>query len=124
MSDKLRPLCCDCGIGTLAIDEFYMVNDDVWNEAWAGRRKPQLVEFFGCLASLGPPDPRQEILCIGCLEKRIGRTLCRADFKDVPLNDPNRMKLSERLLDRLQIGDQPCARPIPGRLRPDLGISD
>jgi hypothetical protein len=30
-----------------------------------------------------------DILCIGCLEKRIGRTLCRADFEDVPINDPN-----------------------------------
>jgi hypothetical protein len=90
----MRPLCCDCGIDTLATDEWYMVNDDVWNEAWAGRRRSQYV----IPGSGGLID---EFLCIGCLEKRIGRTLCRADFIDVPINDPDRFPLSDRFLDRL-----------------------
>jgi hypothetical protein len=46
-----------------------MVRDEVWEQAWAGRRKA----WHGKL-------PGQEILCIGCLEARIGRTLKRDDF--------------------------------------------
>lgn len=48
--------------------------------------------------------PGQEILCIGCLEKRIGRTLTACDFTDCPvndLNDPHWADRSKRLLNRL-----------------------
>jgi hypothetical protein len=31
--------CCDCGIGTFAIDEWFMLDDQVWEQAWSGRRK-------------------------------------------------------------------------------------
>ena len=64
--------CCDCGLGTITIDEWYMVNDEVWEQAWAGRRK-----------SWHAIDG-QQILCIGCLENRICRTLCRTDFIEGP----------------------------------------
>jgi hypothetical protein len=68
-----------------------MVNDDVWEQAWAGRRKA-----WYRLA------PGQEILCIGCLEQRIGRTLMACDFiPDVPANDPSDGAHSDRLYDRL-----------------------
>jgi len=43
--------------------------------------------------------PGQEILCIGCLEHRIGRTLVANDFTYAP------MPLSARLRDRLCAGD-------------------
>jgi len=94
-----RPLCCDCGIDTLASGEWYMVNDSVWNQAWAGRQRaaPGLREYTD-KRDLNDAQPLlfeqldrfvyeegQEILCIGCLEKRIGRVLCRPDFQDVPL---------------------------------------
>ena len=101
--------CCDCSIGTIAIDEWYMVNNEVWEQAWSGRRKSwqrRLADFenaeqpylFDCVVDVVPCP---EILCIGCLEKRIGRTLCRDDFTDVPVNDPNQHQHSDRLLDRL-----------------------
>jgi hypothetical protein len=99
-----KPLCCDCGIDTLAIDEFYMVSDDVWDQAWASRRvyhdKRDLNDEQPLLFEQLERFVRgEEILCIGCLEKRIGRTLCRADFTDVPINRfPNN---SDRLRDRL-----------------------
>jgi hypothetical protein len=32
--------CADCGVGTITLGEWYMVNDVVWEQAWAGRRKP------------------------------------------------------------------------------------
>ncbi len=81
--------CADCCVGTLTIGEYYMVKDDVWKQAWAGRRKP-----WHALDG-------QEILCIGCLEKRIGRTLMACDFTDAPVNDPNKGNISKRQRDRL-----------------------
>jgi hypothetical protein len=81
--------CADCSIGTYTIGEWYMVRDEVWEEAWAGRRKP-----WHALDGQG-------ILCIGCLEKRIGRTLMAWDFKYVQVNDPNDGSISDRLWDRL-----------------------
>jgi hypothetical protein len=69
--------------------EWYMVHDHVWEQAWAGRRKS-----WHCL-------PGQQILCIGCLEQRIGRSLMRCDFTDAPVNDPLDRTHSKRLRDRL-----------------------
>jgi hypothetical protein len=98
--------CVDCCVGTLTIGEYYMVKDDVWEQAWAGRRK-----------SWHALDG-QEILCIGCLEKRIGRTLTKHDFGNAPINDPRfDPNKSARLLDRLTAD---CG--IRGGEAPDDGI--
>ena len=83
--------CEDCGVGTRTLGEYYAVKDYVWDYAWGGRRKP----WHG--------SSGQEILCIGCLENRIGRTLVASDFiPDVPANDPNQDDISERMRDRLR----------------------
>lgn len=61
--------CADCGTDTVPFEgpcEWYAVHDDVW--AGAG-----MEEDGG-------------FLCIGCLEKRLGRPLHRADFKHAPIN--------------------------------------
>jgi hypothetical protein len=55
--------CCDCSVDTIAIGEFYVVSDEVWRRAG-----------------------RVGFLCIGCLERRLGRTLMAEDFIEVPLN--------------------------------------
>jgi hypothetical protein len=83
--------CADCGIGTATLGEWYMVKDEVWEQAWGGRRK----SWHGRV-------PGQEVLCIGCLEARIGRTLMACDFTDASVNDPHENNISERLRDRLQ----------------------
>jgi hypothetical protein len=87
------PLCCthcaDCGLGTHALGEWYMVHEAVWQQAWRGRRKSY--------HQLGG----QEVLCIGCLEERLGRRLTSADFIDAPCNDPKHWRASERMRDRL-----------------------
>ena len=64
MKTEHTPFCTtiDCGVGTITLGEWYMVKDKVWEQAWAGRRK-----------SWQSKVPGQEILCIGCLEQRIGR---------------------------------------------------
>jgi hypothetical protein len=61
--------CSDCGIGCIAAGEWFSVSDDVWEEAWAGSRKPWHGKVIG-----------QEILCVGCLERRIGRKLTGHDI--------------------------------------------
>lgn len=76
--------CMGCGIDTGAIGEYYMVTDKLWAQA---ARAHASIDDRG-------------MLCIGCLEKAIGRTLTRSDFKDVPLNYiwPSQ---SDRLRERL-----------------------
>ena len=71
--------CAACSINTLHINEYYMVTDEVWQAAW----------------------PRQRgMLCIGCLENRLGRELTASDFTDAPINR-GYFKYSERLAARL-----------------------
>ena len=58
-------LCLDCNGHTLEMDEYYMVQFHVWKEA----------------------NPENDgMLCISCLEKRLGRILVPDDFLDCPLN--------------------------------------
>jgi len=64
--------CLDCGADTLALGEWYLVNNDVWAEAMGA-----------------PPDVRfapRGFLCIEHLEARLGRRLTAVDFTDVPIN--------------------------------------
>jgi hypothetical protein len=97
--------CADCSIGTITIGEWYVVHDEVWEQAWRGRRK----SWTGRV-------PGTEILCIGCLERRIGRTLVASDFiPDVPANDPNNGNGSERLRDRLIAADSTPPKRKRGR---------
>jgi hypothetical protein len=81
--------CADCSVGTLRLGEWYMLKHAIWEQAWVGRRKPWHVV------------PGQQVLCIGCLEQRLGRTLTAAEFTAAPCNDPNQRWISERLRDRL-----------------------
>jgi hypothetical protein len=75
--------CIDCGINTLFGEEYYMLTEDVWQH------------------ELGL-DTGAGMLCIGCVESRLGRTLNNADFADVPLNYKNdRFMKSDRLSDRI-----------------------
>lgn len=72
--------CRDCGYDT--IDEFYMVHDSVWLASGLSKRGG--------------------LLCIGCLERRIGRQLTSDDFRDCPANWVGMWgEKSERLLQRL-----------------------
>jgi hypothetical protein len=64
--------CADCGLGTITAGEYYKVKDEIWEQAWAGRRK----SWHGRV-------PGTEILCLACLEQRIGRKLMVCDFTAV-----------------------------------------
>ncbi len=74
--------CVDCGVNTNDINEYYMVHDHIWHSV--------------DMASDGG------MLCIGCLEERLGRQINAADFTDMPVNYVDFFDRSERLLSRLK----------------------
>jgi len=78
--------CADCGYDTTD-NEYYMVRNDVWEQALGHKYSPQ---------------PNDVFLCIGCLERRIGRTLTRRDFIDCPLNTSPDWPRSRRLRNRMR----------------------
>jgi hypothetical protein len=73
--------CVDCKGCTYDNDEYYMVHDDLWQTAGMD----------------------QGMLCIGCLETRLGRRLDSRDFTHYPINTSPAFKRSERLKSRLGI---------------------
>lgn len=73
--------CLDCGVSTLENGEYYMVTDEVWLEEVAAIDSG--------------------MLCIGCLEERLGRRLTKDDFILAPINDGWLFDQSPRLQDRL-----------------------
>lgn len=77
--------CMGCGVDTAAINEYYMVTDKLWAKA----------------ASAYASIDNRGMLCIGCLEQAIGRTLVQTDFTNVPLNwmwpDQQSARLRQRL---------------------------
>lgn len=74
-------ICLDCGVDTNELGEYYMLRDTVWEQA--------LPAVDG-------------MLCIGCVEKRLGRELNGHDFIDAPINDDH-VNMSPRLLNRLGV---------------------
>jgi len=70
--------CTDCA--TNVFDEYYMVH----NHIWAG------VTMFRAA----------HMLCVGCLESRLGRRLTVLDFTNAPVN-MGFGEVSKRLQDRL-----------------------
>jgi hypothetical protein len=95
---RITTACADCGVGTITLGEWYMVKDELWERAWIGRRKSWHHQLLDGVVDVVPGT---EILCIGCLEHRLGRTLVACDFTDAPVNDPDKPTISDRLRDRL-----------------------
>lgn len=75
--------CMDCHRDTSpnGLSEYYMIQFDLWDQT------TNLKE-------------RDWMLCIGCLEKRLGRKLVPRDFTDCPLNRETSSK-SKRLCARI-----------------------
>ena len=72
-------LCVDCKIDTEKISERYMVHMELWLTVM--------------------PSHDAGMLCIGCLEARLGRKLRQEDFFDAPMH---KVELkSKRLMARL-----------------------
>lgn len=74
--------CIDCGFDTLEGGEYYMVHNYLWEQA-------------GMTSEGG-------MLCIGCLEDRLGFVLTPHHFTDYPINSlDNGWDKSWRLTERL-----------------------
>lgn len=81
--------CFSCSENTLELDEYYAVQPDLWRR-------------YGV----------EGMLCIGCLEIRLGRKLTPADFIDAEINRDSFDRKSERLRDRLGLGGHQYALAI------------
>lgn len=77
---KRKWLCLDCGDNTSQMKEHYFVKTEVWFSAHASE----------C-----------GMLCVGCIEKRLGRVLVSSDFTAAHINDPRRNAMSDRLRSRI-----------------------
>ncbi len=80
--DKRMFQCWDCAACTNCSYEYYMVHDGIWDTA---------TEDFG----------GRGMLCIGCLENRLGGLLTKDDFTSCVLNEINLITGSPRLKNRL-----------------------
>lgn len=81
LDDMTGFICMDCKIQTDEINEYYMINEDLWY--------------------LINPDING-MLCIGCVEQRLDRKLTSIDFTDAPINTNPKYRRSLRLQNRLQ----------------------
>lgn len=78
---RQRFICEDCGNDTGKMKEFYFLKTELW---------------------LTVMQSINGMLCIGCLEGRLGRTLCATDFTDASINSLRHGSgKSDRLVDRL-----------------------
>lgn len=82
MAGRRKWLCLDCKSDTGRMHEHYYVNLDLW---------------LLCVGS------KTGMLCIGCLEKRLGRRLRPGDFTDAHINNPRLYPMSDRLRDRIGV---------------------
>lgn len=73
-----RFICVDCEVDTDALGEYYMVTNIIWQLFGAG----------------------DMMLCISCLEGRMGRKLNKQDFAKVPVNYLGYR--SQRMINRLE----------------------
>lgn len=76
-------MCQDCGHDTYLMRELYMLHHDLWDM--------MLLETGSA-----------HMLCIGCVENRLGRRLVPRDFLSCPLNEspkykPRSLRLRQRM---------------------------
>ena len=73
-------LCLDCKVDTGKIGEFYFLQTDTW------------LKVVGSIKGM---------LCVACLENRLGRKLNKADFTLCTINGFRHGFKSKRLVERL-----------------------
>jgi len=109
----MSALCSDCGMDTepwpphRGTQEHYLVKDEVW--AAAGMPKAHM--NTGDLAKCGGG-----ILCVGCIEKRLGRLLTVSDFEPMTFDLLKDCTNTPRLLSRVGVAWMAVAGdPLPER---------
>lgn len=78
----MKKPCLDCSKDTVKLKEHFYVTKEVWNRVHSSERG---------------------FLCVECLETRLGRVLCKADFTDATINNPRQkgVQMSALLLNRI-----------------------
>jgi hypothetical protein len=84
MAGRKRFICLGCKVDTGKMGEHYMLRDEVWNKVHT--------------SAVG-------MLCVGCVEVRLGRQLVPADFHPCYINNRNYGFRSSRLSQRLGFYD-------------------
>jgi hypothetical protein len=79
-SSRRKFLCLDCRIDTGKIHEHYFIQTPLW------------MKLVGS---------NQGMLCVGCLELRLGRKLIASDFTNASINTASHEAKSQRLMERL-----------------------
>lgn len=77
---KTKWICLDCKDNTSKMKEHYFVRTEVWRQAH---------------------HSEAGMLCVGCLEARLGRELCPMDFTTAHINNPRQNAMSDRLRNRI-----------------------
>ena len=80
MAGRNKFLCLDCGVDTGKLGEHYFVNTELW---------------------LSVVGSAKGMLCIVCLENRLGRKLVASDFTNCYINNIKHGTKSVRFIDRL-----------------------
>ena len=78
--NRTRFLCLDCKVDTGKAREFYYLVPKTWRAAH---------------------DSISGMLCVGCIETRLGRTLTPSDFTNATINNPKYTPMSDRLRSRI-----------------------
>lgn len=89
-------LCKDCDVDTADIDEYFMIDGSLWNSCTTPEERD--------VSHWDTDDRRNSLmLCVGCIEKRLGRKLTSVDFPhNIPLNwSVVGSTTSSRLKDRM-----------------------
>lgn len=81
MASRMKWRCLDCRVDTGKAHEHYFVSTSIW------------------LTVVGS---NKGMLCVGCLEGRLGRKLVKADFTSAHINNPRLYPMSDRLRNRLE----------------------
>lgn len=85
MTSRSRFLCLDCGVDTGKLHEHYFIHTPLWMKAVGSK---------------------QGMLCVGDLERRLGRRLQPTDFTSATINNPRFEPKSQRLMERMYAS--PC----------------
>lgn len=88
--------CGDCGVNVALLGEWYMLEDAIWQQATR--------------------DTPAHLLCVGCLEERLGRRLAPEDFNRAAPANLTREEDIDALLDAVPERLREGLRSNPARL--------
>jgi hypothetical protein len=110
----MSALCKDCGMDTepwpphRGTQEHYVVKDEVWQQA--GMPLAKMDDDLSLCGGGG-------FLCVGCIEKRLGRLLTINDFAPITLDLLKDCQNTPRLLSRVGIAFMAIAhKPLPDHI--------